>query len=71
MTGQSDNVKQAVEVVERVSDAQQEAYKQGDDDSIDCAACFCPIDKGDLYRLQACGHPYCKACFRHQVGFSP
>ena len=30
------------------------------DDSPACTVCFCPIDKGDIYRLEYCGHAYCR-----------
>ena len=32
------------------------------DDSPDCPVCFCPIDEGDIYRLEYCGHAYCRPC---------
>ncbi|XP_063398977.1 uncharacterized protein LOC134683600 [Mytilus trossulus] len=32
----------------------------------DCMVCFCPIEEGEMYRLEACGHPYCKDCVELQ-----
>ena len=32
------------------------------DDSPDCPVCFCPIVEGDIYRLEYCGHAYCRPC---------
>ena len=31
-------------------------------DSANCPVCFCPIDEGDIYRLEYCGHAYCRPC---------
>ena len=33
----------------------------------ECSVCLCPIEAGQLYRLELCAHPYCKDCFKHQV----
>jgi ATP-dependent RNA helicase DHX8/PRP22 len=27
-----------------------------------CSICFMEIDDGEIYRLEACGHPFCKTC---------
>ena len=32
----------------------------------DCVVCFCPIEEGEIYRLEVCGHPYCKDCVELQ-----
>lgn len=32
----------------------------------DCVVCFCPIEEGELYRLEICGHSYCKDCIKFQ-----
>ncbi|XP_074645035.1 uncharacterized protein LOC141901597 [Tubulanus polymorphus] len=35
---------------------------------IECCVCFVPIDpKDSMYRLQLCGHLYCKECARGQI----
>ncbi|CAH1800432.1 unnamed protein product [Owenia fusiformis] len=41
--------------------------QQGDGDSTekDCAACYSSADK--LYRLEYCGHPYCKDCIKTHI----
>ncbi|VDI41954.1 ATP-dependent RNA helicase DHX8/PRP22 [Mytilus galloprovincialis] len=28
----------------------------------DCALCLCEIEDDNIYRLELCGHPYCKQC---------
>ena len=73
LEGPGDNVQKAKQAVEDMDLALQAAGQKAaghDEDSIDCAACFCPIDDKDLYRLEACGHPFCLGCITHQVGFT-
>ncbi|XP_042221163.1 ATP-dependent RNA helicase DEAH12, chloroplastic-like [Homarus americanus] len=36
-------------------------------DDLDCVTCFCPIELEDLYRLECCGHSYCKECIKLQM----
>ncbi|KAJ8312727.1 hypothetical protein KUTeg_010100 [Tegillarca granosa] len=36
----------------------------------DCSICFCPIENGELYRLESCGHEYCKDCIKRQAEIS-
>ncbi|KAK4326919.1 hypothetical protein Pmani_002587 [Petrolisthes manimaculis] len=33
----------------------------------DCITCFCPVEPKDMYRLEVCGHPYCKECIQLQM----
>lgn len=37
------------------------------DDDPDCVTCFCPVDLNNIYRLESCGHPYCKECIQLQM----
>ncbi|XP_076435215.1 uncharacterized protein LOC143275037 [Babylonia areolata] len=69
LTGTPEGIAKARGMVEEVSMTLMEANQQDVDkeDSISCVACFCPIDTNDLYRLEACAHPYCKDCVKHQV----
>lgn len=30
----------------------------------ECAVCFSEVCESDLYRLESCGHPYCKECVK-------
>ena len=32
-----------------------------------CSICFMEIDDGEIYRLEACGHPFCKTCIVPQL----
>ncbi|XP_071134146.1 uncharacterized protein [Mytilus edulis] len=32
----------------------------------ECVVCFCEIEDGKMYRLEACGHSYCKECVEFQ-----
>ncbi|VDI41957.1 E3 ubiquitin-protein ligase RNF14 [Mytilus galloprovincialis] len=32
----------------------------------ECVVCFCEIEDGKMYRLEACGHSYCKECVQFQ-----
>jgi ATP-dependent RNA helicase DHX8/PRP22 len=32
-----------------------------------CSICFMEIDDGKIYRLEACGHPFCKTCIVPQL----
>ncbi|XP_021370464.1 ATP-dependent RNA helicase DEAH12, chloroplastic-like isoform X2 [Mizuhopecten yessoensis] len=36
-------------------------------DEPECVTCFCPIQQKDLYRVECCGHPYCKECLQVQI----
>ncbi|KAL8624687.1 hypothetical protein ACOMHN_038233 [Nucella lapillus] len=70
LTGPPDALAKAKKTVEEVSSTLMEACQQCAEESkddIDCVACLCPIDPNDLYRLQACAHPYCKDCIKRQV----
>ena len=60
--------KQAVEDMDAALQAAGQKAAGQDEDIIDCTACFCPIDDKDLYRLEACGHPFCRGCITRQVG---
>ena len=37
-------------------------------ESPNCPLCFCPVDGGDTYRLEYCGHAYCRQCFGALLG---
>ena len=70
LTGRPESLEKAKRTVEELDGTLRAACVLNaaeDGDSIDCVACFCPIDKDDLYRLEACAHPYCKDCIKHQV----
>ncbi|CAC5386483.1 DHX8 [Mytilus coruscus] len=41
-------------------------YKLQRTQTRDCVVCFCPIEEGEIYRLEVCGHPYCKDCVELQ-----
>ena len=62
-----EKAKQAVEEVDKTLRAAGFQSSADDEDSPDCAACFCPIDRGDLYRLETCAHPFCNGCIVRQV----
>ncbi|XP_063402504.1 uncharacterized protein LOC134686725 [Mytilus trossulus] len=32
-----------------------------------CAICFMEIEDGEMYRLESCGHPFCKTCIVPQL----
>ncbi|XP_063404918.1 uncharacterized protein LOC134688289 [Mytilus trossulus] len=32
----------------------------------ECVVCFCEIEDGNMYRLEVCGHSYCKQCVQFQ-----
>lgn len=34
--------------------------------SRDCSVCLCPVGEGELYRMEICGHAYCKDCVELQ-----
>ncbi|KAK7087520.1 hypothetical protein V1264_021560 [Littorina saxatilis] len=73
LTGPPEALEKAKGVVEQVNDALRAKLQLNadqDEDAIDCVACFCPIDKDDLYRLESCAHPYCKGCIKHQVSIA-
>ncbi|XP_033747970.1 ATP-dependent RNA helicase DEAH12, chloroplastic-like [Pecten maximus] len=38
-----------------------------EEDDPECITCFCPMERKDLYRIECCGHPYCKECLQLQV----
>ena len=62
-----EKARQAVEDMDKTLRATGPQNAAQDEDSPDCAACFCPIDPGDLYRLEACAHPFCNGCIVRQV----
>ena len=62
-----EKARQAVEDVDKTLRATGPQNAAQEEDSPDCAACFCPIDPGDLYRLEACAHPFCNGCIVRQV----
>ena len=33
----------------------------------ECVVCFMPVEQGQLYRLESCGHPYCMDCVKQQM----
>ncbi|XP_069135527.1 uncharacterized protein [Argopecten irradians] len=40
---------------------------QMEEDAPECVTCYCPVDRKDLYRVECCGHPYCKECIQVQI----
>lgn len=36
-------------------------------DEPECVTCFCPVEQKELYRVECCGHPYCKECLQVQL----
>ncbi|KAK7102488.1 uncharacterized protein [Littorina saxatilis] len=68
--GSIEKAKQVVEESDQALKASSTRSADQEDDSIDCAACFCPIDKGDLYRLEVCAHALCKGCIVRQVSIA-
>ena len=70
LTGRPESLEKAKRAVEELNNTLRAACLLNtivDEDGIDCVACFCPIDEDDLYRLEACAHPYCKDCVKQQV----
>ncbi len=64
---------QLLEMVQKISEelALRCAVRHVDDDVEidDCSVCFCSIDE-DLYRLEYCGHAYCKVCIISLVTYA-
>lgn len=70
LLGPQDSIEKAKEAVEDVDKTLRAAGPQNaakDEDMPECAICFCPIEQGDLYRLEICAHPVCTGCIAAQV----
>ncbi|XP_060068718.1 uncharacterized protein LOC132548840 [Ylistrum balloti] len=55
---------------ERITDVMQSLSPAGlktEENVPECTTCFCPVERKDLYRVECCGHPYCKGCIKVQV----
>ncbi|XP_060068693.1 uncharacterized protein LOC132548818 [Ylistrum balloti] len=64
--GEDDALNKAKEtitdIIEKLS---PDGLKQPDEP--ECVTCFCPVKQQDLYRVECCGHPYCKECVKVQI----
>lgn len=67
--GDSKTVEQCISLVEKVIEdvrKKREMHSLEPAKERDCGICFCPIEEDEIYRLESCGHSYCKECVELQ-----
>ncbi|XP_045199868.2 uncharacterized protein LOC123554058 [Mercenaria mercenaria] len=64
ITGKEDAVKKALNAIKEMREEIIKRYKATvlGNDLPDCPICLCPVEESDMYRLEYCGHAYCKVC---------
>ncbi|XP_069956441.1 uncharacterized protein [Cherax quadricarinatus] len=68
LLGSSEAISKAVDLVnEEVIRLTDNGTIDSSDEYPDCVTCFCSIETKDLYRLECCGHPYCRECITLQM----
>ncbi|XP_069188354.1 uncharacterized protein [Procambarus clarkii] len=68
LMGSDKAINEAVDIVDAVmTSLTGSGVITSSDDDPDCVTCFCPVESKDLFRLECCGHAYCKECIKLQV----
>ncbi|XP_048779394.2 uncharacterized protein LOC125682846 [Ostrea edulis] len=67
MMGSDDAVNKAVKSIEEIMDHMQINVGIAASNRPECGICFCEIEESDIYRLESCGHPYCRDCVKMNI----
>ncbi|XP_056015289.1 uncharacterized protein LOC125676304 isoform X2 [Ostrea edulis] len=67
MIGSDDAVDRAVKSIEEIIDHMQINVGIAASNRPECGICFCEIEESDIYRLESCGHPYCRDCIKMNI----
>ncbi|XP_048779374.2 uncharacterized protein LOC125682827 [Ostrea edulis] len=67
MMGSDDAVDKAVKSIEEIMDHMQINVGIAASNQPECGICFCEIEESDIYRLESCGHPYCRECVKLNI----
>ncbi|XP_041361279.1 ATP-dependent RNA helicase DEAH11, chloroplastic-like [Gigantopelta aegis] len=68
LRGSTEAIEKAEAIIETITTelARDLSVKLQNDKRPECVACFMPVERGQLYRLEACGHAYCTDCVKQQ-----
>lgn len=69
LVGEEQSIEKAMGLIDNIIKTMWEKRanaKPMTETSRDCVVCLCPIDEGELYRVEICGHAYCKDCVQLQ-----
>ncbi|CAG2250486.1 DHX8 [Mytilus edulis] len=69
INGTSEAVEKAVVEINGVIDHLREMQncEHIENEEHQCAICFMETEDGEMYRLESCGHPFCKTCIVSQL----
>nr|XP_022344534.1 ATP-dependent RNA helicase DEAH12, chloroplastic-like [Crassostrea virginica] len=67
MLGSDDAVAKAVENIDGMMEDLRKKYAILATNQPECGVCLCEISETEMYRLESCGHPYCKDCVKMNI----
>ncbi|XP_061196390.1 uncharacterized protein LOC133204659 [Saccostrea echinata] len=67
MLGSDDAVEKAVQNINEIIDCLRKNSQTATSDQPECGICFCEIAESEIYRLESCGHPYCRDCMKMNI----
>ncbi|XP_062621048.1 LOW QUALITY PROTEIN: uncharacterized protein LOC134282661 [Saccostrea cucullata] len=67
MLGSDAAVEKAVQNISEIMDCLREKSVTAASDQPECGICFCEIAESEIYRLESCGHPYCRDCMKMNI----
>ena len=69
LRGSFDAIRKTETIIERITAELKDnlSVKLQAEERPACVVCFEPVEDGQLYRLEACGHPYCRDCIEFQL----
>lgn len=67
MKGTSEAIAKGSELIQAVKDKLSLKDKIPESDISDCPICICPVELSQIYRLEYCGHAYCRDCLKDQI----
>lgn len=67
MLGSDEAVDKAVKEIDELMNQLREKCNIPKSNQPECGICLCEITETDIYRLESCGHPYCRDCIKMNI----
>ena len=67
MAGTLDAIAKGCELIQAVKEKLSERKQAEETEMPTCPICICTVELSQLYRLEYCGHGYCKECVRNLI----
>lgn len=67
MLGSDEAVDKAVKEIDELMNQLREKCSIPNSNQPECGICLCEIAETEIYRLESCGHPYCRDCIKMNI----